>query len=39
MKGNMSFFENAWYYVLNVLSFGGLFTIKVIIKKAILESK
>lgn len=35
----MPFFENLWYYVFNVLTFGSLFTIKVIIKKAITESK
>ncbi len=35
----MSFFENAWYYVFNVLTFGALFTAKVIYKKALIEAK
>lgn len=34
----MSFFETLWYYASNILTFGGAFTIKVIIKKAILEA-
>lgn len=39
IKTELSGFEKLWYYVLNVLSVGLLFTLKVVIKKAIIESE
>lgn len=31
--------ENLVYYIFNVLSLGGLWLVKIVIKKAIMESK
>lgn len=36
-KVKVGVFENLWYWFFNICSFGALFTLKVIIKKAVSE--
>lgn len=30
--------ENAWYYIINILSLGSLYFLKIVIKRAIQET-
>lgn len=30
--------ENAWYYIINILTFGSLYFMKIVIKRAIQEA-
>ena len=38
-KNKMPSFENLVYYLVNIVTFGSFFLLKVVIKKAILETK
>jgi len=36
-KVKVGAFENLWYWIINIMTFGTLFTLKVVIKKAVSE--
>lgn len=38
-KYKMTGGENAWYYIVNICSFGSLYFIKTAVKKALSESQ